>query len=166
MSESRLRKQPSLSAYEQGVRLLARRDHSVAELRRKLMQRHFPAAEIDDALATLTVRGFLNDERTARLWAEQEARRGGQGRIKALNRMLEHGLSREHAEAALAELWDPALEREHAQAVLQSLIGSIPESERGSQKGWAKLARRLANRGFDQELIRELLRADGGTESE
>ncbi len=166
MNKSRKRNQPSLSAYEQGIRLLSMRDHSVAELRRKLIQRKFPQDEIDEALERMIERKFLDDVRTARLWAEQELKRPGQGRTKALNRMQEHGLSREHAEAALNELWDRDLEREHARTTLTRLTASIQPHELRSRKTQASLARRLTSRGFDRDLIRELLSHLGGTESD
>jgi regulatory protein len=166
MSKSRERKKPSLSAYEQGIRLLSMRDHSVAELRRKLIQRKFLMEEIDEALARMIERKFLDDARTSRLWAEQELRRPGQGRTKALNRMLEHGLSREHAEAALNELWDRDLEREHARSTLTRMTASIQPHELRSRKTQASLARRLSSRGFDRELIHELLSQIDGTESD
>ncbi|GBE30208.1 MAG TPA: regulatory protein RecX [Bacteroidetes bacterium] len=154
-----------LSAYNQGIRLLARRDHAVAELRRKLMQRKYSHDEIEEALSRLIARNFLNDERTARIWAEQESQRGGQGRVKALNRMLEHGLSRELASVALEELWDTDLEREHAQIIIQRMTASIPSHELSSPKEKSRLARRLSSRGFSMELIGELLRNLDGTES-
>jgi regulatory protein len=165
MKQPRERKKQTISAFEQGVRLLAQRDHSIAEIRRKLVQRNFEQVEIDEALDRMVERKFLDDERTARLWAEQELRRHGQGRTKALNRMLEHGLSREHAVAALDELWDREIERDHAHSTLARLTASIPPHELRSRKSQASLARRLASRGFDMELIRELLSGLDGTES-
>ncbi|MBS1262060.1 MAG: Regulatory protein RecX [Calditrichaeota bacterium] len=152
----------NLSAYDRALRLLARRDHSTAELRRKLAQRDHPPGEIDGALARLRELNYVDDERTAATWAEQEARRGGQGRAKALARMIEHGLPSALASAALAVAWDDELEREHARAVVARWVDANGRPETAKQR--ARLARHLAVRGFEHELIGELL-AGLGTES-
>ena len=98
--------------------------------------------------------------RVARTWAEQEARRGGQGRSKALARMVEHGLPRELAVSMLDEVWDHDVEREHALALLARwLPGGDIELRLANliSKQRAGLMRKLASRGFDPGLIRELL---------
>jgi len=53
------------SAYEQAVRLLARREHSRRELARKLAERDFPEAEREAALDRLEREGLQSDERFA-----------------------------------------------------------------------------------------------------
>lgn len=51
--------------YTSGLRLLSRREHSVAELRRKLAQRGASAAEADTVLQRLIDEGSQSDERYA-----------------------------------------------------------------------------------------------------
>lgn len=58
------------------VRLLARRDHSIFELRRKLNQREFPQNEIDDALEDLISRDYLSDERFSEAYIHIRKQRG------------------------------------------------------------------------------------------
>ena len=55
-------------AYDCALRLLARRDHSVAELRRKLLQRGFPVEIIDGLTKRLLEIGYLDDRRYAERW--------------------------------------------------------------------------------------------------
>ena len=50
-------------AYGAAIRLLASRDHSVAELTRKLRQREHASEAIDAALAELMEANYVNDAR-------------------------------------------------------------------------------------------------------
>ena len=56
----------SPQAEETAFRLLARRDHSLKELRQKLLIRKISSAEADDVLQELSARGLLDDARYAR----------------------------------------------------------------------------------------------------
>ena len=63
-------------AYACAVRALARRDHSVAELERKLRNRGVAAVIIAEVMARLEKAGFLDDRRFAERWAESAVRNG------------------------------------------------------------------------------------------
>lgn len=55
-------KPPKRSAYIECIRLLARRDYSRIKLQRKLLEKHFPQEEIEDALETVTEEGYLRED--------------------------------------------------------------------------------------------------------
>jgi regulatory protein len=63
-------------AFAQAVRLLSRRDHSVAELRGKLTRRGHAPAAIAAAIDRLTSLGYLDDRRFATAWAGAALRSG------------------------------------------------------------------------------------------
>lgn len=69
---------PDRRAQAAAERLLGRRDHGTAELRRKLLSRGFPADDVEKALAGLAGRGLLDDVSFARRFAE-EGLAGGHG---------------------------------------------------------------------------------------
>src|SRR5688572_248122 len=72
------------SAYRQALGLLVRREHSRAELGRKLRSRGVENDDADAALTTLARQDFQNDERFARAWARTRAGAGyGPVRIRA-----------------------------------------------------------------------------------
>src|SRR5207248_9318412 len=56
-------------ALDAGVRMLARRAHSRAELRLKLRRRGYQPGEIEEALTRLTELGYIDDEAFARALA-------------------------------------------------------------------------------------------------
>ncbi len=132
------------------VKLLAARDHSEQELRRKLLRR-YDAAEIDAAVAVLKTRHYLDDTAlTGRLAARYAA--GGQHGLYGIKAKLrEHGLPAAAIDAALAG-YDAAREYEWAAALCRkrftdAAAGDIP-----------KAGRFLAARGFAAETITRVLR--------
>ena len=58
-----------MSAYLDGLRLLARRELSVKELRDRLIDREHPADEVDRAVEHLLETQALDDARVARAYA-------------------------------------------------------------------------------------------------
>ncbi len=72
-------------ALAHALKVLAGRDHSEAELRRKLSQKGFPDTAADSVVGKLRSSGYVDDERFALAWAESAIRNGrGYGfRLKA-----------------------------------------------------------------------------------
>jgi len=78
MAQARPDAPPGRSARAAAERLLARRDHGVAELRRKLLARGFDATEVEAVLEGLAGRGLLDDASFCRRFAA-EALADGRG---------------------------------------------------------------------------------------
>ena len=64
------------SAFGIALNALSRRDHSEAEIRRKLVTKYFSPDTIDEVVAGLLKAGYLNDARFARTFAECAIRNG------------------------------------------------------------------------------------------
>ena len=143
--------QASLS--ERAIRLLARRDHSRAELGRKLAP-HGSPEEIESVLERMIELGLLSDDRFAHAWIRTKAQRFGRARLR--HDLAQRGVSNETISAALdAECTEDELER--ARAVWRVRFGQPAEDTRE----WARQARFLQGRGFSSEIIRKLLRERG-----
>jgi regulatory protein len=136
---------------ERALRLLARREHSRAELARKLA----PHAESPEALAALLddlgVRDLLSDERYVDM--RLRARQARLGDARLAYELRTQGVSDELIAAALATGEDEGL---RAQGVWQKKFGTYA-SEAGER---ARQARFLASRGFSAETIRRVVRGD------
>lgn len=92
-----------LTAYQQALGLLVRREHSQRELKRKLKDRGKESEEIATALEKLSRQDFQNDERFAFALAQSRQSAGyGPNRIRA--EMHQHGLGAELAERAICGL--------------------------------------------------------------
>lgn len=87
--------------YLRALNLLARRDHSVAELRRKLLARGFPASRVEEALGRLTLGGYLDDRRFAERWAESALASGRFCGARLALELQRRGVSREVAAEAV-----------------------------------------------------------------
>lgn len=97
MRERAKREQPT--AWSKAVALLARREHSARELRRKLTERGYSADEADDALQRLADDGYQDDGRFAEMLVRTRISSGqGPARIRA--ELATHDIDAEHVDAA------------------------------------------------------------------
>ena len=136
---------------ERALRLLARREHSRAELMRKLAPHAETAADVDAVLDDLTRRGLLSDERYVDMRMRARAARLGDARLAY--ELRTQGVSEDLVDAALA---GGESERVRAQAVWQRKFGLVA-SDAGER---ARQIRFLASRGFSAETIRRVVRGD------
>jgi regulatory protein len=142
---------PSLKG--RALRYLAQREHSRAELARKL-QRHTEGGEgIDAALDELAAHGLQSDERAATSVLNSQAPRSGERRLKQT--LQAKGLAPELVAHSLAQVRGSEFER--ALALWQRRFGTVPQdaAERARQM------RFLQSRGFGFELVARVLRTAG-----
>lgn len=134
------------------MRLLARRDQSRQELGRKLEPHAAGREEIEALLDDLQAQGWLSEERVADQVVRAAAGRYGPGRV--LQQLLDRGVSAEVAAQARARAREAELES--AGLVWRKRFGKPPADllERARQ------VRFLEQRGFDSEVIRQLLGRD------
>jgi regulatory protein len=148
---------PAPSAYQRALRRLARRDHSVAELRRALEARGHEPEEIGAAIERLRRERYLDDASYAERYARSRLAHQGQGRGLIRQGLRQRGVSRPEAEAGLAG----ALREVDERAVLDSLARRYwrqharVEPARRLPRLWAFLLRR----GFAPGLVRDRLSA-------
>ncbi len=142
---------PLPSAWEKAVDLLARRERSVAELRRGLLQRGYPADEVEAALGRLQERGALDDRRLAERFARSRIERAGLGRHRVRQALRQRGVGRGDREDGLARALDQVSEAEaleRAARLYWTRRAKVEPRER--LRGlWAFLLRR----GFPAELV-------------
>lgn len=144
---------PSLKA--RAVGYLSRREHSRAELARKLRPHAESAEEIEAVLDALQQEGWQSNARFAQSLVHRRAPRQGTARI--VQELRQSGVE----DADIADLRDAlrATEYERALEVWRRRYGEKPQD----RTAYAKQARFLASRGFAHEVIRRLL-GEGGNE--
>jgi regulatory protein len=138
---------------ERAIRLLAGREHTRAELARKLAGHAGPEDDLTALLDDLSQRGQLSESRYAEARTRQLARKFGVARIA--QELRAKGLSKENAEAATAFARTTELER--AREVWRRKFRSPPQT----REERAKQTRFLQSRGFSFDSIRSVL---AGTE--
>ena len=132
--------------------LLARREHSVDELRRKLRTREFDHDAIELALEALQHDGLLSNERFAEAYVHQRFH-AGMGPLKIAHELRQKGIDEVLADeclSAYSELWHESMTRER----VRRFGDAIPEDFAAR----AKQARFLQNRGFSPESVMRLFR--------
>ena len=84
--------------------ILARREHSTTELRRKLATKGYPKQEVTELLEKFTEKNYLNDVRYAEARARTRAHHSkwGEGRIR--QELSQNGVAKETTQATLSEL--------------------------------------------------------------
>ena len=147
-----MKKQPTLR--ERALRLLARREHSRAELARKLRTYAGPEEELETLLEDLSRRGLLSDERYAESRAHALSRKYGAARIA--HELRAKGLDKELAEQASKTA--RATEIERAREVwCRKFRGVAP----GTREERARQMRFLQSRGFSFDAIRAVVGSPG-----
>ena len=133
---------------QRAIRLLARREHTRAELARKLAA-HGTPDEIELVLNELAISGLQSDARFAESYLRSQAGRLGAARLRQTLRTK--GVGAEVIEAHVIDLPD---ELNRSREVWQKKFALPPTDARE----WAKQARFLQGRGFSVEIIRKLLK--------
>jgi len=131
------------------LRLLARREHSREELRRKLSGEDVDPGAIESLLDELEQAGWLSERRLAEQLVG--AARGRYGTRRVLQRLREMGVEGEPLEQAAASL--KAQDLESARALWGKRFGTPPRTLQEK----AKHARFLAGRGFTSDVIGRVL---------
>ncbi len=136
---------------ERALGLLARREHSRLELRRKLADADLAPDTLDALLDDLAAAGLQSDQRYAESFVRSRVERG-QGPLRIRQELRRRGVAAGLAERVLEEAdvdWTTRLRE-----VRRKRFGNAPPTDRREQ---ARQARFLAQRGFPETAIRALL---------
>ncbi|HVL57536.1 MAG TPA: recombination regulator RecX [Burkholderiaceae bacterium] len=149
-----MRSQPTLLA--RALRLLARREHSRVELARKLAPHASEPAQLDAVLDELERRRLLSAQRFCESLIHRRAPAFGARRIE--QELGSHRIDDAVADRLLAQL--RASEPQRALQVWRKRFGTAPRdaAERARQH------RFLAQRGFDADTIRAVLKRCGAAD--
>ncbi|HEX5125375.1 MAG TPA: recombination regulator RecX [Rhodocyclaceae bacterium] len=146
------------------LRLLAAREHTRVELRRKLTSLAGAGAEADVeiVLDRMIEAGLQSDQRFAESYIRSRGPRLGVARLK--HELAQRGIEDDVAQAALAEILGGVFagsqnewsgdELGRARAVWAKKFGTPPTNP----TEWAKHARFMQSRGFAVDVIRKLLK--------
>jgi regulatory protein len=147
-----------LSLKGRALRLLSGREHSRAELERKLGPHEEEPGQLRQVLDDLQAKGFISEQRVVESVLNRRAGKLGAARIR--QELQAKGLDEVLVQEAVARLRPSELER--ARQVWRRKFDSLPAdaAERGRQ------SRFLAARGFGGEVIRRVLAASRVPEQE
>ena len=162
MTEDRrqINSKPAKTSHQQAmntaVRILTHRDHSKYELKQKLRQRGFTSKVIETVVVECEHFGYIDDNRTARVYILQLKRKCF-GKRYIQQALKKKRLSGAAIEKILSENYPGADEYEHAGRLLEKKMKTF-EREADLKKRREKIYRFLYSRGFSPAVIRELVK--------
>jgi regulatory protein len=142
-----------LSLKGRALRLLSAREHSRAELERRLAGFEEQPGQLAKVLDELQAKGFINEQRVVESVIHRRAPRVGAARIR--QELQGKGLAGDAIDAAVAVLRTTEFERARdvwRRKFAEPALDAV---------GRAKQSRFLAARGFSAEVIRRLLSQRG-----
>jgi len=139
------------------LRLLARREHSRAELARKLAPHAESGAAVETLLAALEAGRQVSDERFAEARAYQLSRKYGAERVR--RDLLARGVAPDVAARLAADSRSGDVERAHA------ILARKYRSPATTAKERARRIRFLQSRGFSLDVIRSAVAGAASGES-
>lgn len=139
--------QPSLKG--RALRLLSQREHSRAELERKLAPHEEVPGELAKALDELQARDFINDDRAVDSLVNRRSGKLGNTRIR--QELAAKGLSGDAVSEAMAGLKET--EQSRALEVWRKKFGQAAQTPQDR----VKQMRFLLTRGFNAEVVRRVV---------
>jgi len=145
---------PQRTLKQRAVALLARREYSRAELRKRLAPTGAHRDDVDAVLDELCATGLLSDARYAAAIVRQKS--GSQSRRAIGHALREKGVDADEASAALATI-DGEDELANAQLLWARRFGAPPRDAREK----ARQFRFLLSRGYSHSIALKVLKAAG-----
>jgi len=148
-----------MSAYIDGLKMLARRELSEQQVRQRLARKGHASDAIDDAVARLRHERALDDERVAEAIARTETSIRRRGRIRVQLQIQKAGIDKSTAKRAIDEVFESIDDGALIEAALNKRLRGRNTIE--DDKEFQRLYRYLAAQGFEAEQIMKALRARG-----
>ncbi len=136
-----------ISLRSRAISLLARREHSRAELLRKLTQRGGQQEVLEAVLDELEAEGLLSEARFVEAFVHSRTQRG-QGPVKIRAELSRRGVDDDLMERFLTRTSDSWL-----QLARSARVRRFGEDSPDDKQAWARQARFLSSRGFPADLI-------------
>ena len=143
-------------AWAAAVRMLGRRELSMAQVRERLARKGWTEPAIEPAIARLAASGMLDDARVALACARTRAGVKRQGRDRVLREIQALGVSRDVARAAVDEVFGALDEGDLLQAALDKrLRARVVLGDPAVQR---RLYAALVRQGFDAHAVGRAIR--------
>lgn len=154
------------SAYDEAAAFLGTRMRTVAEVRKRLLDKEYPESEIEEVINDLIGLRYLDDYEYAKIYYQHntEKQRGGR---RAMRELEEKGVDKQTVKFAFEDYMYEAKVDEYRIAL--KIARTVAEDAADiDDKLIAKVARKLENKGFAHDdifrVMSEMRRWDNNTE--
>jgi len=149
---------PEGRAFALSLDMLARAPRSARELRRKLLLKGEPEADVDATIERLTAAGLLDDATYARAFVRSKVSSQGFSRRRLLHELAKRGVARDVADAAIVEVLhdDDVDESANIERVARKKLRTLRDLDEETRE--RRLFSYLARRGYDVDEVRAVMR--------
>ena len=145
-----------MSAYVDGLKMLARRELSEAQVRQRLARRGHQPAAIDEAVARLREERAIDDARVAAAIARTQTAVRARGKVRVRLQIERAGIDRHVARRAVDEVFDNVDDEALLEASLRKRLRG--RDTIADERERQRLYRYLIAQGFEPERVLERLR--------
>ena len=140
-----------MSAYVDGLRMLARRELSEAQVRQRLARKEHEQDDIDEAVARLREERAIDDNRVAEAIARSETSIRKRGKLRVKRKIESAGIASATAKRAVDEVFD-ALDGD---ALLESALAKRLRGGKtlADAREFSRLYRYLVGQGFEPDRV-------------
>jgi len=135
---------------------LAHKARTETEVRRKLREKDYASGVIDQVVAYLHDRGYLDDEAYAHEYVRRRFSHKGYGPVRLRMELKKRGIDRHLAETAVDRLFEENDQLPAAQAQAEKKWSRIARED-DPRKRRDKLYRHLKRRGFTYDVIQQVI---------
>jgi regulatory protein len=146
------------SSFDCSLRVLSLREHSEAELRRKLKEKGYEEPGIGESVARLKELGYLDDARFARLFASSAIRNGRGYGARLKLELARRGVAQEVVAQVLSELSEEFGESEVLAGLMERRFAGF-DPETATEKEKRRVIGYLQRKGFSLSAIFAKLKA-------
>lgn len=145
-----------LKTKDSAIRFLGRRHHSTYELKTKLIKKKYPREIIEKVISHLTDNDHLNDEEFAIAYLEERSVKKKIGINKLKAELFKKGIDRKIVDKVLLNV-DSDLSHKHAFELARRKYLVLQRKEKDKNKLKSKIFSFLSSRGYESDLIWEVL---------
>ena len=146
-----------MSAYVDGLKMLARRELSETQVRQRLARRGHEPDAIDDAVARLREERAIDDTRVAEAIARTESSLKRRGKVRVRMQIERAGIAKSVARKATDDVFDGIDDDMQIELALKKRLHG--RTTIADDREFQRLYRFLIGQGFESDLVMKTLKA-------
>lgn len=150
------RKDEFFRARDYAFSLLSYRERTEHEIKSRLFEKGFSAGTVRSVLDLLRERALIDDRSFAKRWIEDALSARPMGKLRVAHELKKKRVDERIIEDVCANSFEPGTESELARRAAQKKLGTMESYPREVAK--RRLFAFLKNRGFDFEIIQDLMK--------
>ena len=144
-----------MSAYVDGLKMLARRELSESQIRQRLARKGHPESDIDEAVERLRGERAIDDVRVAEAIARTETSIKRRGKVRVRMQIQQAGIGKDIAKRAVDEVFSAIDDDELIEASLRKRLRQ--RETIADDREFQRLYRYLIGQGFEHDRVMKVL---------